>query len=53
MATLNQESRMPKGYEDFKSGKKKAKLTLKEKRQRKRDKKMHVHESMPHTDIII
>jgi len=41
---------MPKGSEEYRDHKKKAKWTLKEKRQRKRDKKM---KDTVHNDIII
>ena len=44
---------MAKGYEENRDGKKKAKWTLKEKRQRKREKKMRQHEDTSHTDIVI
>jgi hypothetical protein len=47
---------MPKGYEDFKGDKKKAKFTLMEKRQRKKEKKMRQQQSsqLPeHPDVTI
>lgn len=43
---------MPKGHEDHRNGKKKAKFTLKEKRQLKREKKQK-DLNTPHTDVII
>lgn len=43
---------MPKGHEDHKSGKKKAKFTLKEKRQLKREKKQK-NLNTPHTEEIL
>jgi hypothetical protein len=46
---------MPKGTEHYKSEKKKAKLTLKEKRLRKKEKKMRevVPDITSHDDFII
>lgn len=45
---------MPKGHEDHRGGKKKAKYTLKEKRQLKRDKKQREYDqNHPHIDTAI
>jgi hypothetical protein len=44
---------MSKGHEAHKSDRKKAKLSLKEKRQRKREKKHHQAESVPDTDMNV
>lgn len=45
---------MPKGHEDHRSGKKKAKYSLKEKRQLKREKKQREFDQRhPHTEEII
>lgn len=45
---------MPKGHEDHRSGKKKAKFTLKEKRQLKREKRQREHElNNPHPENTI
>ena len=43
---------MPKGHEDNRSGKKKAKFTLKEKRLQKKEKKEKNYHSS-HEDVII
>lgn len=43
---------MPKGHEDHRGNKKKAKFTLKEKRQLKREKKQKDF-NITHTDVII
>lgn len=42
--TLTKESRMPKGYENYKNDRKKPKFTLKEKRALKREKKLREHQ---------
>lgn len=44
---------MPKGHEENRSGKKKAKFTLKERRQMKREKKQRDYNAAHETDIII
>jgi len=47
---------MAKGYEEYKNDRKKAKFTLKEKRQRKKDKKNREqtsHQQLEHPDVII
>lgn len=44
---------MPKGHEEHHSGKKKAKYTLKERRQMKREKKQREQNPTPNTDVII
>jgi hypothetical protein len=53
MATFKKELYMPKGTEEHRSGKKKAKFTLKERRQMKREKKQRDREehNIPSTDI--
>lgn len=43
---------MPKGHEDNRGGKKKAKFTLKERRQLKREKKQK-DLNTPHDDVLI
>lgn len=53
-ATLKKEICMPKGHEDHRGGKKKAKFTLKEKRQLKREKRQREHEiNSPHPENTI
>ncbi|HEV8052964.1 MAG TPA: hypothetical protein VGP47_10770 [Parachlamydiaceae bacterium] len=45
---------MPKGNEDHRGGKKKAKYTLKERRQLKKDKKQREHDiNSPHPETTI